>query len=106
MDGQQDVSELYSLGNFAYDAWNSIDQPGYDHAGSEELYGCAHIHGSVIFRATRYEESHDSVSGPRPMSKRIAFRPPFGLGLQMGKAVASVLLLSNGIYVPTTVRSW
>ena len=56
-----------------------------------------HIHGSVIFRATRYEESHDSVSGPRPMSKRIAFRPPFGLGLQMGKAVASVLLLSNGI---------
>jgi 1,4-alpha-glucan branching enzyme len=50
-----------------------------------------------FFEATRYGESHDTVSGQNPGEQRIAARPPYRMGLQMAKAVGSVVLLSNGV---------
>ncbi len=37
------------------------------------------------------------MSGQDGWNKRIAFRPPFGLGLQAAKAVLTVVMLSNGV---------
>ena len=94
MDGQWDIAELYDLGAAAYDPW----QASHDHAGSVKGdMDVPQTWGRQFYEATRFGESHDSVSGQDPGNRRIAARPPFGLGLRMGKAVGALALLSNGV---------
>jgi hypothetical protein len=95
MDGQWDISEVYDLGHAAYDPW----QPSDDHAPAVEadMEVPETWPGRQFAEATRFGESHDTVSGQDPANKRIAARPPFGRGLQMAKAVGTVALLSSGV---------
>ncbi len=94
MDGQWDITELFDLGAAAYDPWDASQ----DHAGSVKGdMDVPETWGRQFYEATRFGESHDSVSGQDPGNKRIAARPPFGLGLRMGKAVGTLALLSNGV---------
>jgi 1,4-alpha-glucan branching enzyme len=94
MDGQWDVAEVSDLGQAAYDPW----QPADDHSAT--VAGDMKAPESWMrpfYEATRYGESHDTVSGQNAGEQRIAARPPYRMGLQMAKAVGTVALLSNGI---------
>ncbi|HUI64370.1 MAG TPA: alpha-amylase family glycosyl hydrolase, partial [Bacteroidota bacterium] len=94
MDGQWDITELYDLGAAAYDPWDAKN----DHAGNVKPdMDVPQTWIRQFYEATRFGESHDSVSGQDPGNKRIAARPPFGLGLRMGKAIGALVLLSNGV---------
>ncbi len=96
LDGEWDTTELYCLGDSVYDLWpaNAANNRASD------LKACMDAPismGRSFSEATRYGESHDSVSGQGDWNKRIAFRPPFGLGLQAAKAVGVTVMLSNGV---------
>jgi 1,4-alpha-glucan branching enzyme len=96
LDGQWDIDEVYRLGDVAYDPW----QPADDHAGGlKAVMDVPQTWGRPFYEATRFGESHDSVSGQadNQSNRRIAARPPYGLGFQMAKAVGAVALLSNGV---------
>jgi 1,4-alpha-glucan branching enzyme len=96
LDGQWDIDEVYRLGDVAYDPW----QPSDDHAGALKAdMDVPQTWGRPFYEATRFGESHDSVSGQadNQSNKRIAARPPFGMGFQMAKAVGTVTLLANGV---------
>jgi 1,4-alpha-glucan branching enzyme len=53
--------------------------------------------GRPFFEAVRYAECRDRVSEQDPADRRVAARPPLGLGLRMAKAVGTVVLLGRGI---------
>lgn len=95
MDGQWDIAEVSDLGRAAYDPW----QPAEDHAAA--VKAAMEIPqmwpGRPFFEATRFAESHDSVSGQDIGNKRIANRPPYRQGLQMAKAMGAATVLSHGI---------
>ena len=96
LDGQWDIDEVYRLGDVAYDPW----QPADDRAGAlKAVMDAPQTWGRPFFEATRFGESHDSVSGQaeHQSNRRIAARPPYGMGFQMAKAVGAVALLSNGV---------
>jgi 1,4-alpha-glucan branching enzyme len=94
MDGQWGIDEVYRLRDASYDTWH----PGSDDAPSvcQEMNNPAYW-GRPYFQAVRFGESHDMVSAQDPANLRIAARPPFGDGLQLAKALGTLMLLSNGI---------
>jgi 1,4-alpha-glucan branching enzyme len=94
IDGQWAMDELRAVGDAAYDPWND----GADHAGEVRAkLEVPHAWGRSFAEATRFGESHDSVSGQDAWNKRIAARPPYRQGFQMAKAVGALALLANGV---------
>jgi len=94
MDGEWAISEVYEIGKSAYVPW-----PGNpDNASSMKSdMDAPQTWIRPFHEATRFGESHDTVSGQDPANKRLAARPPYGLGYQMSKALGALTLLSNGI---------
>ncbi len=95
LDGQWADDESYRFRDVAYDVWNpSADSvPGLAYWVNQPPADGGHQY----FEATRYAESHDRVSEQDPADRRVAARPPFGLGFRMSKAVGAVVLLGRGI---------
>ena len=65
--------------------------------------------GRPYYQAVRFGESHDMVSAqdPQTLNQRIAARPPFGFGYQMGTrrwAVSSPLLSNGTPMLPSWAR--
>jgi 1,4-alpha-glucan branching enzyme len=94
MDGQWGIDEVYRIRDASYDVWNV----GRDDAGSlrTEMNNPAYF-GRPFHQAVRFGESHDMVSEQDSGNKRIAARPPFGMGRQLAKALGALTLLSNGV---------
>jgi 1,4-alpha-glucan branching enzyme len=95
LDGQWAIDESYRLRDISYDPWN----PAADSAGSLKpwMNQPPTWPGRQYFEATRFAESHDRVSEQDPGDKRVAARPPAGLGFQMAKAIGAVALLCRGV---------
>jgi 1,4-alpha-glucan branching enzyme len=94
MDGQWEIDEVWRIRDASYDPWH----PGWDDSGrlSNEMNQPSYW-GRPFSQATRFGESHDMVSEQDPGNKRIAARPPSGMGLRLAKAMGTLTLLSNGV---------
>jgi 1,4-alpha-glucan branching enzyme len=93
MDGQWGIDEVYRVRDASYDLWGTSDSAD---PLRREMNNPAYW-GRPFFQAVRFGESHDMVSAQDAGNQRIAARPPFGLGLQLAKALGTLTLLSNGI---------
>jgi 1,4-alpha-glucan branching enzyme len=95
LDGQWAYDQSYRFRDVSYDAWN----PSADDVGNLKNWMDQSPvgPGRQFFEATRYAESHDRVSEQDPGDRRVAARPPFGMGYQLAKAVGAVVLLSRGV---------
>jgi 1,4-alpha-glucan branching enzyme len=94
MDGNWDIDEVFRIRDASYDMW----QLSQDDAGPlQREMNEPDEPNRPFYQAVRFGESHDAVSEQDSGNKRIAARPPFGLGLQLAKAMGTLTLLSNGV---------
>jgi 1,4-alpha-glucan branching enzyme len=92
VDGVWHIDEVYKIRDATYDTKNNGDSSSsvaQQMAIPQSWYRPFH-------EAVRYGESHDMVSGQDTANQRIAARPRYREGFQMSKAIAALVLLSNG----------
>jgi 1,4-alpha-glucan branching enzyme len=94
IDGEWHIDESFRVLDSSYDSWNSND----DHASAlAEQLSIPQSWLMPYYDSVRFGESHDMVSGQDAARKRIAARPPFGLGYPLAKAVGALVILAKGV---------
>ena len=99
MDGQWGIDESYRIRDASYDVWTPNQNQSWqdDASRAKGEMDNPSYQGRPFSQAVRFGESHDMVSFQDAGNKRIAARPPPGLGFQAAKAFGALTLLSNGI---------